>query len=172
LLYNLSIIAGAWFLAPEYGVYGLVACVIVGAGLHLDSQLFGLWWFRARYYGVLGLKNSRVREVGRLMGPRVLGLAAVQINFWINTLLASQLPAGSISAAPPAFDAAPRIVAQAVATAASRHSLRCKRGGAPGAHPAPLALSYLTLPAAVGLSCGASFIRMPQRASSRQPRPK
>ena len=32
ILYNLSIIAGAWFLAPKYGVFGLVLGVIVGRG--------------------------------------------------------------------------------------------------------------------------------------------
>ena len=39
-----------------------------------------------------------VREVGRLMLPRTIGLAAVQINFLVNTVLASALPAGRIAA--------------------------------------------------------------------------
>jgi len=121
LLYNLSIIAGAWFLAPTLGVYGLVVGVIVGAALHLDLQLFGLWHHNARYYETLGLDSPRVREVGRLMAPRVLGLAVVQINFWVNTLLASSLPAGSLSALNYAWllMLLPQgIVAQGVATAA------------------------------------------------------
>ncbi len=121
VLYNLSIIAGAWFLAPRIGVYGLVIGVVVGAFLHLDSQIIGLWWYRARYRRVLGLADPYVREVGRLMGPRVLGLAAVQLNFWVNTLLASGLPAGSLSALNYAWllMLLPEgIVAQAMATAA------------------------------------------------------
>jgi putative peptidoglycan lipid II flippase len=121
VLYNLSIIAGAWFLGPEIGVYGLVIGVVVGAFLHLDAQIIGLWWYRARYRLVLGLADANVREVGRLMGPRVLGLAAVQLNFWVNTLLASSLSAGSISALNYAWllMLLPEgIVAQAVATAA------------------------------------------------------
>lgn len=121
LLYNLSIIAGAWFLAPALGVYGLVLGVVAGAVLHLAVQLPGLWWFKARYYGVLGLRNPAVREVGRLMAPRVLGLAVVQINFWVNTLLASSLPPGSLSALNYAWllMLLPQgIVAQGVATAA------------------------------------------------------
>ena len=121
VLYNLSIIAGAWFLAPTIGVYGLVIGVVVGAFLHLDSQIIGLWWFRARYRATLGLADPPVREVGRLMGPRVLGLAAVQLNFWVNTLLASALAAGSLSALNYAWllMLLPEgIVAQAVATAA------------------------------------------------------
>jgi putative peptidoglycan lipid II flippase len=121
LLYNLSIIAGAWFLAPTLGVYGLVLGVIAGAALHLDVQLFGLWRYNARYFGTLGLDNPRVREVGRLMAPRILGLAVVQVNFWVNTLLASSLPAGSLSALNYAWllMLLPQgIVAQGVATAA------------------------------------------------------
>jgi putative peptidoglycan lipid II flippase len=121
VLYNLSIVAGAWFLAPHFGVYGLAAGVVAGAGLHLDAQLIGLWWHAGRYTLTLGLRDPNVREVGRLMAPRILGLAAVQINFWITTLLASTLPAGSISALNYAFMLMllPQgIVAQAVATAA------------------------------------------------------
>ncbi len=121
ILYNLSIIAGAWFLAPALGVYGLVIGVVVGAALHLDVQLFGLWWHNARYQLTLGLRDPAVHEVGRLMAPRVLGLAAVQVNFWVNTLLASSLPAGSLSALNYAWMLMllPQgIVAQGVATAA------------------------------------------------------
>jgi putative peptidoglycan lipid II flippase len=55
------------------------------------------------------------------MGPRVLGLAAVQVNFWVNTLLASSLPTGSLAALNYAWllMLLPQgIVAQGVATAA------------------------------------------------------
>ncbi len=102
-------------------MYGLVIGVVVGAFLHLDAQIIGLWWYRARYRFVLAISDANVREVGRLMGPRVLGLAAVQLNFWVNTLLASGLSAGSISALNYAWllMLLPEgIVAQAVATAA------------------------------------------------------
>ena len=121
ILYNLSIIAGAWFLAPTLGVFGLVLGVVVGAALHLDTQLIGLWWYGAKYKATLGLKDSNVREVGRLMGPRVVGLAAVQVNFWVNTLLASHLVTGSLAALNYAWllMLLPQgIVAQGVATAA------------------------------------------------------
>lgn len=121
VLYNLSIIAGAWFLAPTLGIYGLAIGVVVGAGLHLEAQVIGLWRRAAGYAPTLGLRDPRVREVGRLMAPRVLGLAVVQINFWVNTLLASALPAGSLSALNYAWllMLLPQgIVAQGMATAA------------------------------------------------------
>jgi len=46
-----------------------------------------------------------VRQVLRLMGPRVLGLAAVQINFLVAANLASRLGAGSVSALEWGWDA-------------------------------------------------------------------
>ncbi|MGE5262695.1 MAG: murein biosynthesis integral membrane protein MurJ [Acidobacteriota bacterium] len=98
VVYNLAIIAGAVFLSPNWGVYGLVAGVIAGAFLHLLIQLPWLVRQRMHYTSTLGLKNSDVYEVGRLMLPRTLGLAAVQINFLVNTILASGLPAGRIAA--------------------------------------------------------------------------
>lgn len=98
VVYNLAIIAGAVFLSPTWGVYGLVAGVIAGAFLHLLIQLPWLVRQRMHYTPTLGLKNRDVYEVGRLMLPRTLGLAAVQINFLVNTILASGLPAGRIAA--------------------------------------------------------------------------
>jgi putative peptidoglycan lipid II flippase len=159
VLYNLAIIAGAWFLAPELGVYGLVLGVIVGAALHLDLQLFGMWWYSAEYRPVLAWQDPNVREVARLMGPRILGLAAVQLNFWINTMLASGLPAGSLSALNYAWllMLLPQgVVAQAVATAAfptfaeleARGQTRELRGLVSRALRGVL---FLTLPAAAGL---------------------
>ncbi|MGH7334200.1 MAG: murein biosynthesis integral membrane protein MurJ [Candidatus Rokuibacteriota bacterium] len=41
--------------------------------------------------------HPAVRQVGRLLLPAVVGLASVQVNVFVNTLLASLLPAGSIS---------------------------------------------------------------------------
>jgi putative peptidoglycan lipid II flippase len=44
-----------------------------------------------------------VREVLLLMGPRVLGLGVVQVNFWVNTALASGMMVGSVTALGYAF---------------------------------------------------------------------
>ncbi len=98
VLYNAAIIAGAIVFAPTMGVYGLVAGVVGGAFLHLLVQLPWLIRARMRYAPMLGFANSDVREVGRLMLPRALGIAAVQVNFLVNTILASSLPAGAIAA--------------------------------------------------------------------------
>ena len=121
VLYNLSIIAGAWLLAPTLGAYGLVIGAIVGALAHLLVQLPGLWRQHAHYTPSLTLHDPGVREVLRLMGPRVLGLLFVQMHFLINTILASRLIEGSLSALNYAWliMLLPQgIFAQAVATAA------------------------------------------------------
>jgi putative peptidoglycan lipid II flippase len=51
-----------------------------------------------RWQALTEWKDSAVREVARLMGPRVIGLAAYHLNFVIATILASNLGNGSISA--------------------------------------------------------------------------
>ncbi|MFN2225821.1 MAG: murein biosynthesis integral membrane protein MurJ, partial [Anaerolineae bacterium] len=98
IVYNLGIIGGAVLLAPRLGVQGLALGVVVGALGHLLVQLPGLARHGLRYSPVLGLRDPGVHEVGRLMLPRVLGLAAVQVNFLVNTILASGLVAGSLAA--------------------------------------------------------------------------
>lgn len=98
VLYNVAIILGAWFLGPAWGVRGLVLGVVLGAAAHLLVQVPGLIRQRMVYRPVLLLRDSGLREVGRLMGPRVLGLAAVQLNFVVTTILASGLSVGSLAA--------------------------------------------------------------------------
>ena len=97
-LYNCAIIAGAWLLAPVLGIHGLVIGVAGGSVLHLLVQLPALLRQKVRYRFSFRIGDAQVREVARLMGPRVLGLLFVQLNFLVNTVLASGLPDGSLSA--------------------------------------------------------------------------
>ncbi|HET8586242.1 MAG TPA: murein biosynthesis integral membrane protein MurJ, partial [Candidatus Limnocylindria bacterium] len=98
LVYNLAIIAAAIFLAPLMGVEGLALGVAVGSLLHLVIQLPNLGGVGQRYDLSIGLNHPGVRRVAWLMGPRMLGLAAGQINFIVSISLASGLPEGSITA--------------------------------------------------------------------------
>jgi putative peptidoglycan lipid II flippase len=98
VLYNLAIIAGAWWLAPRLGIYGLVAGAVLGALAHLLVQTPALWWVGARYTASWQWRDAGVREVARLMGPRALGLFLVQMHFLVNTILASGLEPGSLAA--------------------------------------------------------------------------
>lgn len=98
VFYNLSIIGAALFLGPRMGVQGLAVGVVVGACLHLLIQAPILLRVGARYTPAFGWNHPGVREVGRLMAPRILGLAAVQLNFIVNTILASGLGAVALPA--------------------------------------------------------------------------
>jgi len=159
IVYNLGIIAGALLLAPGLGVRGLALGVVAGALGHLLVQLPGLVRHGLRYTPVLGLRDAGVHEVGRLMLPRMLGLAAVQINFLVNTILASGLDAGSLAALNYAWllMLLPQgVFAQSVATAAfptfSEQAACDRRPEMRSTLAATLrAVLYLTLPAAVGL---------------------
>lgn len=103
VMYNLSIIAGALVLAPTFGVYGLAIGVVAGAFLHLLIQLPWLIKHRIEYTPHLGIHDEGVRHVVQLVLPRTLGIAAVQFNFLVNTILASTLAAGSLAALNYAF---------------------------------------------------------------------
>ncbi len=123
-------IFGLVFFVPSMGITGLAWGYVLGACLHLAVQLPGLWQLLStdRSSPVFhspsflpDLKNPAVREVFTLMAPRLLGVAAVQINFVINAMLAAGQTEGSLTAinvarmvmTMPLF-----VIAQAIATAA------------------------------------------------------
>lgn len=103
VMYNLSIIGGALLLAPSLGVFGLAVGVVVGACLHLLVQVPWLFRHQIAYTFGLGLRDSGVRQVVQLVIPRSVGIAAVQFNFLVNTILASTLTTGSLAALNYAF---------------------------------------------------------------------
>ncbi len=96
-MYQIGMIFGVTFLVPSMGIYGLGWGVVIGAVLHLILQLPLLFKQKGRYWHSFGLELPDVRETIRLMGPRLLGVAVVQLNFWINTRLASQFVEGSVT---------------------------------------------------------------------------
>jgi putative peptidoglycan lipid II flippase len=121
MFYPLGMILGVVFLSPRFGIYGLAWGAVAGAAMHLLVQvptLIGLHvnW-RIRFDG----REASVREVARLMAPRLAGQGAVQLNFLVNTIIASAQPAGSLAALTWAFSLMlmPEIaIAQASAIAA------------------------------------------------------
>jgi putative peptidoglycan lipid II flippase len=96
-MYQLGMIFGVLVLSPSLGIFGLGWGVLIGAALHLGLQVPALFRLRGKYALTLGMDSPDVREVARLMGPRLLGVAVVQLNFWINTRLASQFVEGSVT---------------------------------------------------------------------------
>ncbi len=159
VLYNSGIIAGAVWLTPRWGIHGLAFGVLLGSALHLSIQLPMLRQYHGQYQLTMGFQNAAVHAVGRLMLPRALGLSVWQINFWVNTVIASSLPAGSLSALMIAFQVftfPQAVIAQAIATAMfPTFSAQAARGET-GEMLASLAASlrgalYLAIPATVGL---------------------
>jgi len=158
-VYNLAIIGGAVLLGPRLGVRGMAVGVVVGAALHLLVQVPGLLHRGARYVPALGLDNPGVREVGRLVAPRILGTAITQLNFVINNSLASGLGEGAVSAINFAWLVMmlPQgVFAQAVGTAAfptfAEQVARGERDEMRSTLAATLRVVFsLSLPATVGL---------------------
>lgn len=122
VFYWVGWIFGLIFFVPSMGIYGLAWGYVLGALLHLAIQLPDLVKLAGRrYFPTFGLGNPAVVDVARLMGPRLLGVAAVQMNFVINTMVATSLGDGSLSAIKVAFMLMTMplfAIAQSVATAA------------------------------------------------------
>lgn len=102
-MYQIGQIFGVLVLSRWLGIYGLAWGVVLGAVLYLAIQLptlsklapssTGYWSLFTGYWSLF--TDSAVRQVIRLMGPRVLGAGVVQLNFWVNAWLASQMSPGS-----------------------------------------------------------------------------
>ena len=159
-MYWIGMIFGLLFLVPSMGVYGLAWGAVLGAALHLVVQIPGLLQLPGRVYFVsLGLHMPSVREVVRLMGPRLLGVAIIQLNVVINTIIASGLNEGSLSAIKYAWQimTMPQVViAQAIAIAAlPTFSAQVARGETNEMRSALAStlrgVLFLSLPAALGL---------------------
>ena len=99
LLYNLAVIGGALFFGRSYGVQALAWAVVIGAVAQLIVQLPGLWREGSRLFRLaVDWTLPQAREVLRLFGPRVVGLAAFQAMLLITLFLAAGLPPGNWAA--------------------------------------------------------------------------
>lgn len=164
-MYQLGIIFGAIFLTPSMGIYGLAWGVVIGATLYLLVQFPSLLkhlvphWSLITDHFSLGLHDSNVRAVLLLMLPRLFGVAVVQLNFWVNTNLASRMEEGSVASLYIAFSLmlmAQAAIAQSVAIAAmptfsAQHALG-KRDEMRSSLAASLrGILLLAVPASIGL---------------------
>jgi putative peptidoglycan lipid II flippase len=158
-MYALGMIFGVVVLTPSLGIFGLAWGAVIGAALHLLLQIPSLLKLDGVYTAAFGLENSLVQQVGRLMLPRLFGAAIVQLNFWVNTLLASYLPVGSLNGIVYAFQLMlmpQAAIAQSIAIAAMPTFSAQAALGKLNEMRASLAASIrgvllLSMPAAVGL---------------------
>lgn len=157
MFYNLAIIVAA---LVSDDVEALAVGVVVGAALHLLVQVPDLRLAGMAYRLVADWKDRSVREVGRLMGPRVLGLAATQLNFYfIGIFFASTLSAGAISGLSFAWLIVMTplgLIGMAISTAAfptlAEQAATHDRALAPTLRGALRLIVFLSLPAGVGLA--------------------
>lgn len=98
-LLNIAIIFAAIVLAPSFDnpAEALAIGVLLGGFLQLAIQfpaLKRIGWIPAP---TLNFRLPAIGNTLRLFGPAVLGVAAVQINILVGTILATLLPAGAVS---------------------------------------------------------------------------
>ncbi len=112
---SIGLIIGALLIAPalppdsgaaqvgDANVHGLAWGAVLSALLHLLVQLPGLRGLGAQLRPLADWSSPALRDVLRLMGPRVLGLAVARVNFLVNAAFTSAMVAGSITALFTAF---------------------------------------------------------------------
>lgn len=98
-LLNISLIFATIVLAPSFDnpALALAIGVLAGGALQLGIQFPALkrigWLPRPTW----NFKNPPVIRTLKLFGPAVIGVAAVQINILVGTILATLLPVGAVS---------------------------------------------------------------------------
>jgi putative peptidoglycan lipid II flippase len=102
-MFNVATIVCALGLVPFMPAFGFpaIAAIAIGTLLGGLGQIALQWPVLRRegfrYRPVLDFKDPDLREILRLMGPGTLGLAAVQVNLFVNTYLATTQPQGAVS---------------------------------------------------------------------------
>jgi len=99
VLLNLSLIAAALLLAPgfEEPVYALALGVFIAGLLQLLFQFPALYGLELVPRPRWDTAYPGVRRIMTLMVPALFGVSVSQINLLLDTVLASLLPAGSVS---------------------------------------------------------------------------
>lgn len=100
LFYNVGIIIGILFFSKFFyqdPIYGVAFGVVAGTALQAILQVFGLIGLGFRYKFVFDYKNKGVIKIIKLMIPRSLDLAIDQVNWIIQTAIASNLSSGSLA---------------------------------------------------------------------------
>lgn len=87
-------LTAGYLLGPLLGfspIVGMAIGTLVGGALQYVAQWPSLRRAGLRYTPELGLRDPGVRQIFRLMGPAVIGTAAVQINVVVNSNFASEI---------------------------------------------------------------------------------
>lgn len=85
---SLIIGVGGYYVCTRAGLHpttGMAVGVVVGGMAQLLIQVPSMWKVGFRYRPQLSLRDARVQQVIQLVGPSVLGVAALQVNLFVNT---------------------------------------------------------------------------------------
>jgi putative peptidoglycan lipid II flippase len=164
-MFNIATIVCAVLLVPLMPQFGLpgIAAIAIGTLLGGLAQLLVQWPLLRRegfvYHPLLNWKEDALHRVLLLMGPGTLGLAATQMNVFVNTVLATREGTGAVSWLNYAF----RLmylptglfgvsIATATVPAVSRHAAQQNDAGVRSTLVEGLSLMLvLNVPATVGL---------------------
>ncbi|MDE0185957.1 MAG: murein biosynthesis integral membrane protein MurJ [Candidatus Poribacteria bacterium] len=96
LFFNLgSIVIGVWgyYTLPRMGLHpvtGMAFGVLVGGALQFIIQVPLMRRCGFRYRLTISFRDERVKQVVRLILPMILGVAALQVNLFVNSIFASE----------------------------------------------------------------------------------
>lgn len=98
IMFDVGILLGVIFLLPAFGVAGIALGAVLGSAMHLGVQVPGLLRVRAQWHLAFGFNDPVLRQIMRLMLPRIAGLGVFSLNFIVMNNIASRLGEGSVSA--------------------------------------------------------------------------
>jgi putative peptidoglycan lipid II flippase len=98
-MFNLGMILAGFLICPFFDppIVGMAIGVLLGGLGQLGLQLPFLKGAGFAYRAILSFRDPGVRRIIALMTPAAIGVGVTQVNIFVNTLLASLLPEGSIS---------------------------------------------------------------------------
>lgn len=96
-MFNVVAIAGGAFLfiagfREEEAVIGWSIFTLLGGAAQLGVQVPELLRSGFRFKPAIDWAEPGLKRIARLMGPATIGLAATQVNIFVNTIFASQVP--------------------------------------------------------------------------------
>ncbi len=95
ILYTVGTIAGTVFLTPQYGAMGPMLGTLAGAFIYAVIRFIGA--ISTGYNPSLRWWHPDLSKIGWLMVPRMLALAALQLQLLLFDTVASNMPAGSVT---------------------------------------------------------------------------
>ncbi len=95
---SIVIIAAVLSVGGQYGGLVLAWSTLIGALLQLIIQMPAYFGAGYKYRFDFDLKSEKVRKIGEILFPAMLGCSVGQLHIYVDMFFASQLPEGSWSA--------------------------------------------------------------------------